>query len=532
MPISPDLAPLAPAPLKQPLLVRNNAGVVVGRIIIAEDLTWSKYFSESISSALQGLQSRPGLLGGLLANRPTDPSLYPENTRFFATDTEAETYVKYVVPGDPTSAAWTDSLEPIKIGTHAARLALNTALYPARTRFWETDRNWLYILESGPTWQWAGGVFVDATANRPVGLVAGDAGATFLDSTLLTQSEWTGALWIDTGGLYERVANVSTAAVTDANILQHLLSAGLGAAGIGVGRLDQVPDDAGTVVDAVRTQSTVTNAAAAAFTTKWTVQLRNAAAALADYFDVLIDGIRFKVGGFYAKFTHANAASQVYTLPDTTDTIVVRLFAQVLSRKTFGDPADLTKALAFALSGATTGFTTTLQFNQSANRSISFPNASGGLTFTNVVLTNNNFLLGGGTENVKDSGFSVVPAANGGSGVAYDRVAALVDLTAQVATTGPTTMLAAGDHLQFSYYLVVTTADALSVATIAVSVTVTDEVGAYTQTAVALAVTATNRQVGVVPLRRASGNVTYTVTVTGAIGTAVYAFHATLERFS
>lgn len=68
---------------------------------------------------------------------------------------------------------------------------------------------------------------------------------------------------------------------------------------------------------------------------------------------------RILIGGFFGIFTHANAADRTYTLPDAT----------------------------------------------------------GNITYETAVLTLNNFLFGGGGALVKDAGFSIVPVANGGTGV-------------------------------------------------------------------------------------------------------------------
>jgi len=224
------------------------------------------------------------------------------------------------------------------------------------------------------------------------------------------------------------------------------------------------------------------------------------------------------------------------------------------------DPSDGTKILHFDQSGVVTGKATTLFFISTVNRNITFPDDSGNVVYATVTLTSNQLLLGGGTSKAALLGSlgttvqvlhgnaagaptwgavvltadvsGTLPVGNGGTGVTYDRVFALVDLTAQVATTGPTTIASAGDHFVFSYSLFVTTADGGSAATLTVTVNYTDDIGATVQTGAALAVTATNRQTGIWVIRRASGNVTYTVTVTGAIGTAVFAFRATLERQS
>ncbi len=119
----------------------------------------------------------------------------------------------------------------------------------------------------------------------------------------------------------------------------------------------------------------------------------------------------------------------------------------------------------------------------------------------------------------------VLPLANGGS----DRT--VVALTNQAATVGPTALASAGSQFRLSYSLLITTTD-IGAATVTVSATYDDDIGTTSQSGIAVAVTAANRQTGTFIIERASGNVTYTVTVTGSIGSAKFAFYATLERLS
>lgn len=144
-------------------------------------------------------------------------------------------------------------------------------------------------------------------------------------------------------------------------------------------------------------------------------------------------------------------------------------------------------------------------------------NAGGAPTFGAVVLTSD------------VSG--TLPTGNGGTGITYDRLTATLSFQTQTVTLGPTAIASAGSQYRFNYSLFITTTD-VGLATVQVSVNYTDDVGATSQTGTAIAVTATNRDRGSFVIYRFSGNITYTVTVTGAIGTAVYAFYATLERLS
>jgi hypothetical protein len=191
------------------------------------------------------------------------------------------------------------------------------------TLFYATDRTvaWIVVDSGGLKWKYFGGIQLVALASLPTPS-ADDGGYQAYTTDTITHYIWTGTAWTTIGGLYQIIQNAATGAVTDLDIRQHLLNApGNGAAGIGVGRLDQTKNDANGIVDAVRTYSALTIAAAATVTSKWGVQLRSAGAALANWFDVLVDGIQFNVGGFFGKLTHANTGDQVYTLPDDTGDI-------------------------------------------------------------------------------------------------------------------------------------------------------------------------------------------------------------------
>lgn len=168
------------------------------------------------------------------------------------------------------------------------------------------------------------------------------AGQIYFASDILTEFINTGLVWVSTGGLYQILQNSATTSVTDLEIFQHLLNApGLGAAGIGVGRLEQYPDDAGTVVDGVRLKSRLTDAGAATVTSAWTVMLRDAGAALADVFEVLVSGIRFQVGGFWAQLIHANTADRDYALIDYDGTVPLVVGSVALTAQV----ADITATL-------------------------------------------------------------------------------------------------------------------------------------------------------------------------------------------
>ncbi len=106
-----------------------------------------------------------------------------------------------------------------------------------------------------------------------------------------------------------------------------------------------------------------------------------------------------------------------------------------------------------------------------------------------------------------------------------------IALTGQTTTIGPTTITSAGSQLLFSYTLLDTANDATA-GTIQLTVNYTDDQGATSQAGASISLAAATRDRGVFVIQRASGNVTYTVTLTGIIGSAQYALYATLQRFS
>lgn len=270
---------------------------------------------------------------------------------------------------------------------------------------------------------------------------------------------------------------------------------------------------------------------------------------------------RILIGGFFAIFTHANTADRTYTFPNATDTIVLLTFTQTLTNKQIGDPSDPTKTIAFTLSGATTGKTLTLISAHTDNRSITFPNDTGTLVYDSTALTANNLILGAGTSKVAPLGSlgttttflqgnaggaptwanvdlatsvtGTLPAANGGTGVTYNRVADTVALTAQTADISATPFAnssVAGTY-RCSYYLEDTTAD-LTAGTVQLTVAFTDAAGSTTVVSAALVLTAVGRTPGVFFIQLSSGSITYAVAHTGIFGTAQYALYACLERLS
>jgi hypothetical protein len=105
--------------------------------------------------------------------------------------------------------------------------------------------------------------------------------------------------------------------------------------------------------------------------------------------------------------SHTNA--RTITLQDATDTVVMRATTDTLSNKQIGDPTDITKAIAFTLSGATTAKTLTLISAHTNNRSLTFPDTTDTLTgkATTDILTNKTINASSNTFQAIDEGQSI-----------------------------------------------------------------------------------------------------------------------------
>lgn len=244
----------------------------------------------------------------------------------------------------------------IHVGTHSVRLvSYGTASDPVGSLFIETDRTAIYYISDAmgpPAWVYAGGIMTAAVASIPTDLGVNDAGFSFVatDSTELTQYLWTGTVFITTGGLREIITDAVTAATSNVFRMAHR-SSGIPAANFGGNVLTEL-DSSTNVLRAASGLNTIWSSATnAAETSVWSVQLRVLGAALADFFQVLSTGIRVKVGSFFGKFTHANSADRTYTFSD----------------------------------------------------------ADGNITYETAALTSGNFLEGGGGAKVSDAGFSDIP---------------------------------------------------------------------------------------------------------------------------
>ncbi len=96
-PIPPNTPPFNGAPLR-------NALDDAGKVLVNAKSPWGIWFNVLYQAVIY-LLMRPVSLSGLDADLP-DPTLYPENSRWFSTDAVQEYIAIYSVPGDPTSATW------------------------------------------------------------------------------------------------------------------------------------------------------------------------------------------------------------------------------------------------------------------------------------------------------------------------------------------------------------------------------------------------------------------------------------------
>lgn len=85
-------------PVRSPIPVRDKAAY------ITDSHDWTKHFALLFNALIYLLES-PVLLSGLDGSKP-NPTVYPQNTRYFATDSVKEYTVIYATPGNPATASW------------------------------------------------------------------------------------------------------------------------------------------------------------------------------------------------------------------------------------------------------------------------------------------------------------------------------------------------------------------------------------------------------------------------------------------
>lgn len=199
------------------------------------------------------------------------------------------------------------------------------------------------------------------------------------------------------------------------------------------------------------------------------------------------------------------------------------------------DDSDTTKKLVLQLSPISTG----------ATRTWTAPNADitvAGIDFAQTWTANQTF--SSTTFAINDGTGSVTFDASGLStsrqytwpdvaGTPVVRVGA-ADLTGQTAAIGSTSIATAPGAGQYevTVYALCTTASGSGTPTLACTIGYTDNVGATTQTAfTGLSLSATGRTAPApLSLRVASGNITYTTTITGASGSPQYALYIKAVR--
>lgn len=214
------------------------------------------------------------------------------------------------------------------------------------------------------------------------------------------------------------------------------------------------------------------------------------------------------------------SAERTIEIPDFSGVLIFAASTQTLSNKTLGTNANTLRASTSSSGVAFVDNTTT---------SKAFRFVLSGLTAS----TNNTFTLTGTA--VRDWKWEDVPGSmvvvgNGADPPATDAIGKVnqTGKTAAIASTNLTNSTPAGLY-RISYFLRCTTADAAA-GTISVSFVYTDDVGSTTDTSATVALTATtNRTQDSLVVYLASGNITYSTTLTGSIGSSQYQLRARAE---
>ena len=150
----------------------------------------------------------------------------------------------------------------------------------------------------------------------------------------------------------------------------------------------------------------------------------------------------FLMNGATSTTISAPASSNItLTLPSTTDTLVGRATTDTLSNKSLVDASTLivnsgtpSKEVGFSLGGATASTETTLTFGQTANRALTFPDATDTLVARNTTDTLTNKTIASGSGNTVTAELLATTGASVNVGTAAPPTTGQV-LTATGATT-------------------------------------------------------------------------------------------------
>lgn len=241
----------------------------------------------------------------------------------------------------------------------------------------------------------------------------------------------------------------------------------------------------------------------------------------------------------YAIFAATLTGDRTYTLPDATGNLVYETATLTLNNFVLGGGGPLAVDAGFSIVPAVNGGT-----GQSAYTVGDLLVATGAAVLTQLpdVAVGNALLAGGvgvapayGKVSLTTTVSGVLPAANGGTSVSYNRVSDTIALTnqgADIAATAFANSATAGTY-RCSYYLIDATAD-VTAGAVTLTMAFTDGVGATTVASAPVALTGlgTLRASGVFFIQLASGNITYAVSHTGIFGTAKFAVYISLERLS
>ena len=311
-------------------------------------------------------------------------------TALTSTSTSTQPTFNPLTPSSLAVAVGLTGTQSVLENTHANRLAVNTYFAAGQTigtLFYETDREVTYIVTSSSTgnvWLYQGGVMTAALGSRPADLGVNDLGFQFVDSTAVTQTAytWTGTAWVTTGGFLQEIADAVTAAITTVLLIRHSTSGAAGS-GFGLGVVTQLENSLGANITAAYETTVWSSAATNTSFKQWWLDL---AGVLTLCLGLEANGDLTAIGHYIWKSATLNTGTLIH---------------------------------------ANTG-----------GRNYTFADADGNIVYQTAALVLNNFLFGGGGALAKDSGFSVVPVANGGTN-ANSAAGARTSLGAAASGPGP-----------------------------------------------------------------------------------------------